>query len=210
MSDASPPEPPKLYLATPRQIDPAEFAPVLESVLDAVEVACLRLALDSRDEDALCHAGDLLREVCHARDIPLVIEDHFRLVERVGLDGVHLTDGPRRVRDVRKMLGRDAIIGAFCGLSRHAGLTAGEIGADYVSFGPLTASPLLGDGETVDPAIFAWWSEMIEIPVVAEGGLTEEILAQIAGSVDFYCLSDEIWAAPDGPVSAARRLTALV
>ena len=36
----------------------------------------------------------------------------------------------------------DAIVGAFCGTSRHDGMTAGEMGADYVSFGPVAAVSL--------------------------------------------------------------------
>lgn len=200
------PEPPKLYLATPTQFELSDFAPLLERVYDASEIACLRLSLATRDEDALARAGDVLREISHARDIPIVIDDHHRLVERIGLDGVHLTDGPRRVRDVRKALGRDAIVGAFCGTSRHAGMSAGEIGADYVSFGPVSDTSLLGDGEVVDPGVFAWWSEMIEIPVVAEGGLTEDALRAIGGKADFCCFSEEIWADPDGPVAALQRL----
>ena len=77
--------------------------------------------------------------MAHARDVPLVVADHYRLVARLGLDGVHLSDGARQVRAVRKALGQDAIVGAFAHASRHEGLTAGEIGADYVSFGPVGA-----------------------------------------------------------------------
>ena len=49
---------------------------------------------------------------------------------------MHLTQGARGVRHARKELGADAIVGAFCGASRHEGMNAGEAGADYVSFAP--------------------------------------------------------------------------
>jgi len=205
MSDA---EPPKLYLATPPQFDLSTFPDLLAQVCDAAPPACLRLSMSSRDEEALSRAADLLRAFGHERDIPVVIDDHFRLAERLGLDGVHLTDGSRRVRDVRKTLGKDAIVGAYCGTSRHDGLTAGEIGADYVAFGPVTPSETLGDGSAADPELFAWWSEMIEVPVVAEGGLTEAALDLVAPHADFLCLGQEIWGAADGAVAAVRRLTA--
>ena len=84
----------------------------------------------------MARAADALRPVAHARDVPLVVADHFRLAARLGLDGVHLTDGPRQVRAAREALGRDAIVGAFARASRHDGLTAAEIGADYVSLRP--------------------------------------------------------------------------
>ena len=104
-----------------------------------------------------------MREVTIARDVALVIERHILLVERLGLDGVHLTDGVRSVRKARKALGDDAIVGTYCAASRHDGMTAGEMGADYVSFGPVGDTPL-GDGTTAGREIFEWWSEMIEGP----------------------------------------------
>src|SRR4028118_212806 len=69
---------------------------------------------------------------------------HALLVSRLGLDGVPLLDAARSVRKVRKDLGDDAIVGAFCHASRHDGMTAGELGADYVSFGPVGAPPPAG------------------------------------------------------------------
>ncbi|MEM7614513.1 MAG: thiamine phosphate synthase [Pseudomonadota bacterium] len=211
MSDVAPSDlPSKLTLATPPQFELSEFSTLLEAIYDAVDVSCLRLSLATRDEDQLCRAADVLRALSHARDIPVLLDDHYRLVAQTGLDGVHLTDGPRRVREVRKLLGADAIVGTYCGTSRHNGLTAGEAGSDYIAFGPVTSSDLLGDGDPVDPEVFAWWSEMIELPVVAEGGLTAEILTELAPSCDFVCLSDEIWSADDGPVAAVKRLAALL
>lgn len=196
MTDPAP-QKPQIYLATPRRIELMDFPDLLARALDKVPVACLRLSLDTHDEDELSRAADLLREVAHARDIPLVVDNHYRIVERLGLDGVHMTDGARRVRDVRKALPKDAILGAFCGTSRHDGMTAGELGADYVSFGPVRASSLLGDGSEVDPEVFRWWSEMIEIPVVAEGGLDTGVARDLAPFADFLCLGDEVWSSDD-------------
>jgi len=138
--------------------------------------------------------------------VALVVEDHFRLVERLGLDGCHLSDGPRLLRDVRKDLGQEAIIGCYCGTSKHSGLSAGEIGADYVTFGPVSTSAL-GDGSVVDLDLFAWWSEMIEVPVVAEGGLTVELVRQLAPVTDFLAIGAEIWAS-DTPLAAMKAILA--
>ena len=197
---------PQIYLITPAAFDPAAFTPVLARVLDGAEIACLRLALAISDEDDLARAADALREVAHARDVALVIERHVLLAQRLGLDGVHLTDGARSVRTAKKTLGEEAIVGAFCGTTRHEGLNAGEAGADYVAFGPAGESPL-GNGARVAPELFAWWSEMIEVPVVAEGALTAETVAALAGTTDFFGIGEEIWRAED-PLAALRTLLA--
>ena len=194
------PEVPQIYLVSPPEFEPDAFPPALARVLDAHEVACVRLALATRDEDRIARAADAVREVCHVHDVALVIEAHLGLVERLGLDGVHLTDGARSVRKVRKALGADAIVGAFCGASRHDGMTAAEQGADYVAFGPLQASGL-GDGTVAERELFAWWSEMIEVPVVAEGGLDPELVRALAPVTDFFAVGEEIWGTED-PVAA--------
>ena len=187
---------PQIYLITPPAFELEPFAVQLANVLDAHEVACVRLALASSDEDTIARTADTLREVTHARDIALVISEHLMLVQRLGLDGLHLNDA-RNVRAARKELGPDAIVGAFCGTSRHDGMNAGEAGADYVCFGPLQAGSL-GDGSFAEPELFQWWSEMIEVPVVAEGGLTEDLARQLAPYTDFFGIGDEIWTA-DSP-----------
>ena len=187
---------PQIYLITPPAFELEPFAVQLANVLDAHEVACVRLELASSDEDTVARTADTLREVTHARDIALVISEHLMLVQRLGLDGLHLNDA-RNVRAARKELGPDAIVGAFCGTSRHDGMNAGEAGTDYVCFGPLQAGSL-GDGSFAEPELFQWWSEMIEVPVVAEGGLTEDLARQLAPYTDFFGIGDEIWTA-DSP-----------
>jgi thiamine-phosphate pyrophosphorylase len=200
------PEQPQIYLITPPEIELSQFPDQLARVLDAHPVACVRLALATGDEDRLARAGDGLREVTHARDVALVISEHLMMVERLGLDGVHLLDGARTVRHARKELGEDAIVGAFCGTSRHDGMSAGESGADYVSFGPVQASAL-GDGSFVETELFQWWSEVIEVPVVAEGALDVGMVAKLAPFTDFFGMGDEIWAQED-PSGALQTLIA--
>ncbi len=197
---------PQLYLVTPLVVDLAEFPDRLARVLDAQAIACVRLSLASRVVEDIQRTGDILREIAHARDIPIVISDHVLMVEKLGLDGVHLSDLSKPVRKLRADLGQDPIIGAFCGVSRHDGMGAGEAGADYVSFGPVGETGL-GDGTRAPADLFEWWSAMIELPVVAEGALTCELIGTLAPVTDFFAIGEEMWRSDD-PVSALAQLTA--
>ena len=203
MSDA---ERPQITLITPPAFDLEVFPDRLAAVLDSTEIACLRLSLASRDEDALLRAADACRLIAHERDVAIVIEDHLLLVERLGLDGVHLTDGARSVRKARKDLGADAIVGAFCGTTRHEGMNAGEAGADYAAFGPI-GQTALGKGESADFDLFEWWSQVIEVPCIAEGALTAELVAKFGPVTDFFGIGAEIWGAED-PAAALKALIA--
>ncbi len=193
----------ELYLITPRQFDLDAFAPQLEHVLSAVDVACVRLALDSPNEDVIRAAAEKLKEICANKDVPLVLAEHFRLAHELGLDGVHL-NGTQHIRAARDLLRKGAIVGSYCGTSRHAGLNAGEIGADYVSFGPVTASAL-GSGDVADTDLFNWWFQMIEIPIVAEGHVTKDAANSLREIADFLCVGEEIWNTGD-PVQALKDL----
>lgn len=187
---------PQIYLITPPEFELSVFPEQLARVLDSFEISCVRVALGTRDEDRLSRAADAIREVCYPRDTALVMSEHVVLAQRLGLDGVHLIDGARSVRKIRKDLGDDAIVGTFCGASRHDGLSAAENGADYVSFGPV-GSASLGDGSIAEPDLFTWWSEMIEVPVVAEGDLNPETIRTLSPVTDFFGIGEEIWRADD-------------
>jgi len=202
------PERPQIYLITPSEVELSSFPALLGRILDSAEIACVRMALSTRDEERLSRTGDALREVAHARDVALVIAEHGLMVDRLGLDGVHLPDGARAVRKWRKELGDDAIVGAYCGASRHDGITAGEAGADYVSFGPV-GQTALGDGTVADADLFQWWSEMIEVPVVAEGALNEEHIRNLCNYTDFFGFGQEIWTAEDPIARLKAFLTAM-
>lgn len=202
------PEQPQLYLITPPELELSVFPELLARVLDTQPIACVRLALSTRDEDRVLRAADALREITDARDIALVIADHTLLAERIGLDGVHLTDAARSVRHARKTLGEDAIVGSFCAGSRHDGMAAGEAGADYISFGPVQPSPL-DDGSHAEIDLFQWWSEVIEVPVVAEGRLDLDMIRKLAPITDFFGIGDEIWTRDDPAAALAELIAAM-
>ncbi|MFT6913467.1 MAG: thiamine-phosphate pyrophosphorylase [Paracoccaceae bacterium] len=199
-------EQPQIYLITPPDFELSSFPDKLAAVLGAHDVACVRLALATSDAERVSRAADAVRAVCHEHDVALVVQDHLKLVETLGLDGVHLSDGSRTVRYARKELGDEAIIGAFCRNSRHDGISAAEGGADYVSFGPVTSGPL-GDGSQAEEDLFSWWSDMIEVPVVAEGGLSAGRVTALSQITDFFGIGEEIWA-HDDPAAALKSLLA--
>ena len=195
---------PQICIISPFIIDTEVFPDALVRVLDGAEIACVRLALASQNKDDWSRAADTLRDLCHVRDIAIVVQDHLVLAQRAGLDGVHFGDASKPVGRARKVLGKDGIVGIFCGNSRHDGITAGEAGVDYVSFGPVSER-VLTDAGIAGPELFQWWREMIELPVVAEGGLTPTRVAELASVTDFFGIGAEIWSSDD-PLTTLREL----
>ncbi|MEM9212263.1 MAG: thiamine phosphate synthase [Pseudomonadota bacterium] len=188
------PEQPQLYLITPPGPTLSSLLDEVSKVMDAADIACVRMTTGTDDKDDIARAADLLRHACHDRDVPLLIDNHPGLVGPLGLDGIHLKASAKALREARELLPEDSILGTYAGTSRHDGLTAGEIGADYVSFGPVGETGL-GDVEHAQLELFEWWSMMIELPVIAEGGITLDLASTCAPYVDFIALGSELWRA---------------
>ncbi|MCI4661523.1 MAG: thiamine phosphate synthase [Neomegalonema sp.] len=194
----------QLYLTTPFMFEPRRFADDLSAALDAGPVACVRLRLRGASEDELKFAIETLRPICHSREVALIIADYYKLAAQTGLDGVHFEEAAPDIEEARKALGPDASIGASCGTSRHRGMSLGERGTDYVSFGPVRAPANLHNGELATRSLFEWWQAMIEIPVVAEGGITPDVAAELVGAADFVASCRAVWQHPEGPAQAIR------
>jgi thiamine-phosphate pyrophosphorylase len=202
-------------------IDPAEaglrvilFAPgaavgeqALVEVLAAGPVAAL--VLDPAGTDG-AERDDLIgrwREACRAAGTALLLRGDARLAARTGADGVHLDDA-QKVREARGELGATAIVGAGCGVSRHAAMVAGEAGADYVMFGavdrPVGTAP-------DDPGLHRlvglarWWGELFVIPCAVAGAFpTAAVPALGAAGADFLGLGASVWGHPAGAAPAMR------
>jgi len=191
-------EPCRLYLVTPAVLEPSSFAGTLAAALDAADVACVRLGLDGADDD-ICRASEPLVPVCHARDVAFLLTGHAHLVARTGADGIHAEGS---VEGLRAALPAGAILGAGCGLSRHDALVAGDLEADYVSFGPMGPEAM---------EIVSWWNQMVVLPSVVEGiaDLAQAAQAVEAGA-DFLALGEAVWDCGGGPAKAVAAFDAVI
>lgn len=195
----------RLYLITPPVLDPAAFSQALPAVLEAGDVACLQVRLPGADDDVIRRAVDAIRPVTAARDVALVLDGRPDLARATGCDGVHLGPDDQAYVAARRTLGDKAIIGVSAGSSRHHAMTAAEAGADYVSFGAFFPSSTIDAQSFATPEIVAWWSELMEAPCVAVGGITPENCTELVDAgADFIAASGAVWRHPEGPVAAVR------
>ena len=200
----------RLYLITPPRLDPAAFRESLAAALDAGDVACLQLRLKDASPDAVARATEALMPVCHARDVAFILNDDAILAHRLGCDGAHLGQQDGDHAGARMLL-EGKILGITCHASRHLAMTAGEIGADYVAFGAFSPTDTK---ETVHPAgtdLLEWWSEMMEIPCVAIGGITAGNCGPLVrAGADFLAVVGAVWNPPDGAAAGVRAMNAAI
>jgi thiamine-phosphate pyrophosphorylase len=200
----------RLYLLTPAALDPAAFRDKLAAALDAGDVAAVQLRLKDADDAAWHAAIDALRPVAQSRGVAFLLNDRPELVCNTGCDGVHVGQTDTPAREARALIG-DAMLGVTCHASRDLAMAAGEDGADYVAFGAFFPSTSKEVAKLADPDILSWWSELMELPCCAIGGITAENCGTLVqAGADFLAVIAAVWNHPDGPAAGVRALNAAI
>lgn len=196
----------QLYAVTPPAFDPPEFAERLKAALDAGPVACLQIRLKPAGDDAIRRAAGALVPVCHARGVPVLMNDRPDLALETGCDGAHIGQEDAPYAEARRVLGPDATIGVTCKASRHLAIEAAGKGADYVAFGAFFPSATKASGTAKAPLdLLEWWSGISTVPSVAIGGIETSNCGPLAAAgADFLAVVGGIWSHPDGPAAAVR------
>jgi thiamine-phosphate pyrophosphorylase len=201
----------RLYLVTPPSLDPAQFKDSLAAALDGGDVAAVQLRLKDVDDDALRRAVDVLRPVVQSRGVAFLLNDRPDLARETGCDGAHVGQDDTPAAKARRLLGPDLTLGVTCHDSRDLAMRAGEDGADYVAFGAFFPSASKEAKTRADPEILSWWSELMELPCVAIGGITAGNCAPLVqAGADFLAVIGAVWQHPDGPAAGVRDMNAAI
>jgi thiamine-phosphate pyrophosphorylase len=200
----------RLYLITPPAIDLRTFPSLMAQALDAGDVACVQLRLKDLDDDALKRAIDALRPVVQSRNVAFLLNDRPDLAVAHGCDGAHVGQSDMPATLARKILG-DLTMGVTCHDSRDLAMTAGEEGADYVAFGAFFPTTSKDAKFHADPDILQWWSDLMELPCVAIGGITAANCAPLVqAGADFLAVIGAVWNHPEGPAAGVRAMNAAI
>ena len=201
----------RLYIITPEKFSLTTFPDLLARALDAGDVAAVQLRLKNADDDRWKRAIDALRPVSQSRNVAFLLNDRADLVVQTGCDGAHVGQEDMSAREARRLMGPDRTLGVTCKASRDLAMQAGEDGADYVAFGAFFPSTSKEVKNLADPEILRWWSELMEIPCCAIGGITPENLAPLVqAGADFLAIIGAVWNHPDGPAAGVRAINAAI
>jgi thiamine-phosphate pyrophosphorylase len=194
----------RLYLITPPAIDDlAAFGRALGEALEAGDVAAVQLRLKGVPDEIVGAAAHVLRPMCAARDVALIMNDRPDLAVRFGCDGVHIGQDDAPYAEARRLVGKDRIVGVTCHASRHLAMEAAEAGADYVAFGAFFATATKDAKARAELELLELWQETMLVPCVAIGGITVgNCRPLVVAGADFLAVSAGVWAHPDGPAAA--------
>jgi thiamine-phosphate pyrophosphorylase len=98
-----------------------------------------------------------------------------------------------------------------CHASRDLAMQAGEDGADYVAFGAFYPTGSKQVTHHADPEILRWWSDLMEVPCCAIGGITAANCAPLVqAGADFLAVIGAVWGHADGPAAGVRAMNAAI
>jgi thiamine-phosphate pyrophosphorylase len=164
----------RLYLvceARPHGREPEELLrPALQAGVDVVQ-----LREKHGDERDIVRAGRVFRRLCDAYDALFIVNDRPELAIACAADGIHIGQDDADPLEVRRMVGRDALIG----LSTHSPAQIdAAAGVDYISVGPVHATPTKPEYAEVGTELVRYAAEHARFPFFAIGGIDA---ANVAG-----------------------------
>ncbi len=122
-----------------------------------------------------------LKELCKKYRVPFVINDNVELAKKVDADGVHVGQSDMKIKEVRKILGKNKIIGVSAGTVEEA-LSAQAENADYLGVGAVFHTGTKSDASAVSHDTLKAICAAVNIPVVAIGGIKKENVEELKES----------------------------
>lgn len=196
-----------LYAITPDEPDTRRLMERVAPVLGAG--ACLLQYRNKQADGALRREqADALLRLCRTHDVPLIINDDWRLAASIGADGAHLGEDDGAIAVARAELGRDAIIGASCYNTLPRAQAAVTAGASYVAFGAFFPSSTKPAARRASLALLRD-AAALGVPRVAIGGITpDNAHTLVEAGADLLAVIGGVFDAHD-PAAAASALQRL-
>lgn len=191
-----------LYAITPDIANTPHLLALADAALEAgVTLMQYRDKISAMPEQLLRARALVAR--CHRYGAKLIINDDVVLAVASGADGVHLGSTDGSIRDARRLLPPDTIIGASCYNDLALAQQAIKDGASYVAFGACFDSPTKPAARRVSIEQLAAFRRALgpELAICGIGGITLDNVEALDGRVNAVALISELFGTPDEPTT---------
>ena len=132
------------------------------------------------DFDSFVNEATEVKKICEKYGVPLIINDNVQVALQSGADGVHVGLEDMSVKDIRKLVGSDFIVGATAKTVTQAKKAEDE-GADYIGVGAVFPSPTKTNAIRITVNELKEICDCVSIPAVAIGGINRDNMKEISG-----------------------------
>ena len=119
-----------------------------------------------------------LQAICDKTGTLFILNDRVDVALAADVDGVHVGQEDLPVRRVRELLGHRKLVGCSAHSLAQALQAQGD-GADYVSCGPVFATPTKPAYTPVGLELVRQYASLVKIPFVAIGGIDAANVGQV-------------------------------
>lgn len=186
----------KLYLVTNSdKYSEEEFLERIEGALKG-GVDILQLREKDKTDLEILNLGKKVKALCDSYKVPMLIDDKPHLAWALGL-GVHLGADDLPMELGRKLLGKDAIVGATAKTVEAAKRAENE-GADYLGVGAIYETKTRVKTKRTSVETLKEIKKNVGIEVYAIGGLNYDNIDILKGSgIDGICVVSAIMDSPN-------------
>ncbi len=154
--------------------------------------------------------SEQLRKLTHGYNCLLLINDDAQLAKLIDADGVHLGKDDISVKQARKLLGKNKVIGASCYTQIENAQTAINASADYIAFGSFYPSSTKPDAPRAGIELITKTKKQYNTPVCAIGGITPKNATKLLNEgVDMIAVISAIFNA-SSPKQAVQEYLSLM
>jgi thiamine-phosphate pyrophosphorylase len=141
-------------------------------------VDLIQLRGKAKSVDELVDLAGELHEITSSASIPLVVNDHAGVCQRVMVEGVHVGQNDDSITVAREKAGRAIIVGKSTHSLDQARAAKAE-GADYIGFGPIFATPTKPDYKPIGLDNIKQAHADVTLPIFCIGGIKIDNLKQV-------------------------------
>ena len=199
----------RLYAVTDRSwLCGRSLAQVVEESLKG-GVTFLQIREKDLEEQSFEEEAIQLKKLAKDYKVPFVVNDNVNLAKKIDADGVHIGQSDAELKEARRMLGPDKIIGVSAHNVQEA-IEAEKGGADYLGVGAVFTTSTKKDADAVPFEVLQEICSKVSIPVVAIGGINRDNVCELKGSgIDGIAVVSAIYAAENIEL-ASKELLSLV
>ena len=160
-------------------------------------VTCLQLREKELDSGSFFEEAEKIKLLCNKSNVPFIVNDNVEIAVKCGADGVHIGQEDMAAAEVRRIIGKDMILGVSAQTVEQA-KKAEQDGADYLGVGAVFPTSTKLDAADVPYDTLKEICAAVKIPVVAIGGIKRENIKMLSGSgISGIAVVSAIFAAED-------------
>ena len=162
-----------IYLISPNKIS-KNFYKNLDQVLASKKVKYFQLRLKSCPKSKIIRIGKKIRKITRKYKVTFIINDFPDLVNKIKADGCHLGQSDGSIKNSKKFLKTNKIIGVTCHGSKKLISAALEDKPNYLAIGSFFKSKLKPNAKRAKKNLIVWCKRKSKIPLVGIGGINNK------------------------------------